>query len=225
MLAQEKILLGLTSSDLIQLLILMTLLITSLISYLSLKTTRGFRKASVRPRLWPTDIYLNPFHSKDEQSILNISNSENQIYPIIKKFRKKTGERDPSITVLHSKKEGDQLKLRGQINFKNGGQSEAKLLKVIQKFWLEGRPISSPPEAENIEFLCYPDQEFNISFSVSIPDEKLNEGSLLYGIKWEYEDSEHRSFIETAYFWYDSEDDKWWSNMNKVPYFKNLSKI
>lgn len=219
-----NLILGLTTTEFIQILILIVLAITGIISFIGIITTRSFRKATVRPRIWPTDIYLNPFHTGQQSDLTQKAQAEGQTHPIIKKLRRKTGERDPNVWCLQSKKTGEQLGLRGQVNFRNGGQSEARLIRVEQKFWLEGKPLSSPPVAEDIEFLCYPDQVFNADFEVLVSDETLKEGCLLYGIRWTYVDSEGRKYPEHAFFWYDSVMDKWCNNMNKVPWFKNIRK-
>ena len=210
----------LSDGNIVQILILLVLAITAIISLVGVITTRKFRKESNRPRLWPTDIYLNPFDiSPDKESL-----GKNQKKPLVVRLRRKTGERDPERWCLLTKQIGDEIRVRGQVNFKNGGKSVAQLFRIEQKIWIEGRPVSSPPPAEEIEFLCYPDQEFNVNFNVNLSSIDLKEGDLLYGIQWQYTDEIGGKFVEEAFFWYDVGEDKWWSNMNKVPWFKNLSK-
>jgi hypothetical protein len=101
-------------------------------------------------------------------------------------------------------------------------EDDLRLILVQQRFAVDGRPIANPPDAGPFGFLVMPGQEFNVNFEVSVPDKEFQEGELLYGLRVEYEDENKKCRELEVFWWYDFTEDKFWNNLNKVPYFDSI---
>ncbi|MCK9363478.1 MAG: nucleotide-binding protein [Syntrophales bacterium] len=178
------------------------------------------------PRLFPTNIWLNPWKTGSEDEVRLVARNERQKNPLIAKTLQKDLSRSNDKCSLYSKKEGPHapLRIKGQVNLQGSGPSDLRLIIVQQRFTVDGRPIANPPDAGPFGFVVIPGQEFNVSFEASIPDREFNEGDFLYALHVVYEDeSKIRRDVE-AYWWYDFDEDKFWNNLNKVPYFDSIRK-
>ena len=67
-----------------------------------------------------------------------------------------------------------------------------------------------------------PGQEINANFEVAVPDRVFGEGDLLYGLHVVYEDERKARHKLEIFWWYDFAEDKFWNNLNKVPYFDSV---
>jgi len=178
------------------------------------------------PRIFPTNIWLNPWSVGEKAEIISIADKERQNHPVIFKMLQRDLSRSLDKWSLYSKKDGPNapLRLRGQANLQASGSSDIRLILVQQRFILDGRPLANPPDAGPFGFVMMPGQEINVNFEVSIPDRVYQEGDLLYGLHAIYEDEgKNRRELE-VYWWYDFNEDKFWNNLNKVPYFDSISK-
>lgn len=176
------------------------------------------------PRLFPTNIWLNAWTIGEREEIMSISRDEHQSHPVFAR----TLERDLSRSIenwsLYSKKDGPNapLRLKGQVNLQASGASDLRLSLVQQRFAIDGRPIANPPDAGPFGFTMAPGQEINVSFEISVPDREFREGDVLYGLHVLYEDEHKTSRELEVFWWYDFAEDKFWNNLNKVPYFESI---
>ncbi len=175
-------------------------------------------------RIFPTNIWLNPWSFDKQEKILSIANNERQEHPVIAKRLLRDLSRSDEHWSLYSKKDGPNapLRLRGQVNLQASGTSDLRMLLVQQRFAVDGRPIANPPDAGPMGFEMIPGQESNVNFEISIPDREYQEGALLYGLHVIYEDQVKKSRELEVYWWYDFDEDKFWNNLNKVPYFDSI---
>lgn len=176
------------------------------------------------PRLFPTNIWLNAWHVGTRDETLAIADREQQAYPVMARALQRDLSRSVEHWSLYSKKDGPNalLRLKGQVNLQASGPSDLRMMLVQQRFAFDGRPVSNPPDAGPIGFAMAPGQESNVNFEVSVPDREFREGDLLYGLHIVYEDEgKHRHNLE-VFWWYDFSEDKFWNNLNKVPYFESI---
>ncbi len=176
------------------------------------------------PRLFPTNIWLNPWETGSRASIDAAADSEHQLHPVVARTLLRDLSRDAERWSLYSRKDGPnaQLRLKGQVNLQAAGQSDLRLILVQQRFAVDGRPIPNPPDAGPFGFAVAPGQEFNVSFEFSVPDRTFGEGDILYGLHVVYEDDAAIRRNLEVFWWYDPVEDKFWNNLNKVPYFDSV---
>lgn len=176
------------------------------------------------PRLFPTNIWLSPWVVDTHEELLSISHREQQIHPVIARTLQRDLSRSVEHWSLYSKKDGPNalLRLKGQVNLQASGSSDLRLILVQQRFAVDGRPVANPPDAGPFGFVVMPGQEFNVNFEVSVPDREFQEGDLLYGLRVEYEDEDKKRRELEVFWWYDFAEDKFWNNLNKVPYFDSI---
>ena len=178
-------------------------------------------------RIFPTNIWLNPWMTGTRQEVTAAAESEKQSHPVIAKTLQRDLSRSPSQWSLYSKKDGPNalLRLKGQVNLQAQGASDMRILLVQQRFVIDGRPIPNPPDAGPVGFMTIPGQEFNVDFELSVPDREFGEGEFLYALRVRYEDeAQNRLPALEVFWWYDFSQDKWWNNLNKVPYFDSVRK-
>lgn len=178
------------------------------------------------PRLFPTNIWLNPWHFGPEEEIRSIAEQEKQQNPVFHRMLQRDLSRSSENWSLYSKKDGPNalLRLKGQVNLQASGYSDLRMRQVQQRFALEGRSLANPPDAGPMGFELIPGQESNVNFEVSVPDRHYEEGSLLYGLRVIYEDEAATTRDLQVYWWYDFSEDKFWNNLNKVPNFESVKK-
>jgi len=176
------------------------------------------------PRLFPTNIWLNPWVVDSYEEVLSISRRERQEHPVIARTLQRDLSRSVENWSLYSKKDGPNapLRLRGQVNLQASGSSDLRLILVQQRFAVDGRPIANPPDAGPFGFVVMPGQEFNVNFEISVPDKEFQEGELLYGLRVKYQDENKEQRELEVFWWYDFTEDKFWNNLNKVPYFDSI---
>lgn len=176
------------------------------------------------PRLFPTNIWLNPWTVSTHEEIQSIVQREQQAHPVISRTLQRDLSRSVEHWSLYSKKDGPNalLRLKGQTNIQASGSSDLRLIIVQQRFAFDGRPIANPPDAGPFGFVMMPGQEININFEVSVPDREFKEGDLLYGLRVIYEDEGKTRRELEVFWWYDFYEDKFWNNLNKVPYFDSI---
>ena len=177
-------------------------------------------------RIFPTNIWLNPWIFNKKEKILSIANNERQEHPIISQRLLRDLSRSKDEWSLYSKKNGPNapLRLKGQVNIQASGSSDFRLMLVQQRFAIDGRPLSNPSDAGPMGYVMVPGQETNVSFEVSIPDREYQEGSFLYGLHVIYEDDNNKRRDLEVFWWYDFSEDKFWNNLNKVPFFNSVRK-
>jgi len=193
---------------------------------LNRKPAAKFEISDKPNRIFPTNIWLNPWTFDSKNEIELIAQKENQNHPVIARRLLRDLSRSDKLWSLYSKKEGPnaQLNLKGQVNLQSSGSLDFRLILVQQRFALDGRPLSNPPDAGPMGFVMIPGQEFNVSFEISIPDREYQEGSLLYGLHVIYEDENNKRRDLEVFWWYDFIEDKFWNNLNKVPFFYSVRK-
>ncbi|TXT35599.1 MAG: hypothetical protein FD135_4807 [Comamonadaceae bacterium] len=176
------------------------------------------------PRLFPTNIWLNPWTVGTREEITAIAERERQTQPVMARTLQRDLSRSVEHWSLYSKKEGPnaQLRLKGQVNLQASGPLDLRMILVQQRLALDGRPIANPPDAGPIGFAMAPGQESNVNFEVSVPDRTFQEGDLLYGLHVLYEDEGKTRHNLEVFWWYDFAEDKFWNNLNKVPYFDSI---
>ncbi len=178
-------------------------------------------------RIFPTSIWLNPWVVGAKDEVTSVADEERQTHPVVARTLKRDLGRSASDWSLLSKKDGPNalLRLKGQVNLQAQGGSDMRILLVQQRFAVDGRPIPNPPDAGPMGFAMIPGQEINVSFEASVPDREYGEGELLYGMKVLYEnEAGDRLPPLEVFWWYDFNEDKWWNNLNKVPYFESIRK-
>jgi len=176
------------------------------------------------PRLFPTNIWLNPWIVGTREEISSNAQREQQAHLIAARTLQRDLSRSTEHWSLYSKKDGPNalLRLKGQVNLQASGPSDLRLILVQQRFAIDGRPLASPPDAGPFGFVMTPGQEINVNFEVSVPDREFQEGELLYGLHVLYEDEgKNRRELE-VFWWYDFNEDKFWNNLNKVHYFDSI---
>lgn len=173
------------------------------------------------PRLFPTNIWLNPWTVGTREEIFSIARREQQEHPVMARTLQRDLSRSVEHWSLYSKKDGPNalLRLKGQANLQASGPSDLRLVLVQQRFAFDGRPIANPPDAGPFGFAMIPGQEINANFEVSVPDREFREGDLLYGLRVVYDDERKTRRELEVFWWYDFAEDKFWNNLNKVPYF------
>lgn len=176
------------------------------------------------PRLFPTNIWLNPWTVGTHDEVLSIARREQQEHPVIARTLQRDLSRSVEHWSLYSKKDGPNapLRLRGQVNLQASGPSDLRLILVQQRFAIDGRPVANPPDAGPFGFVMTPGQEINVNFELSVPDREFQEGDLLYGLHVVYEDEGKTRRDLEVFWWYDFAEDKFWNNLNKVPYFDSI---
>lgn len=176
------------------------------------------------PRLFPTNIWLNPWTVGAREEVLAIAKREQQAHPVIARTLQRDLSRSIEHWSLYSKKDGPNalLRLKGQANLQASGPSDLRLVLVQQRFAFDGRPIANPPDAGPFGFAMTPGQEINADFEVSVPDREFREGDLLYGLRVVYDDEGKTRRELEVFWWYDFVEDKFWNNLNKVPYFDSV---
>ena len=196
-------------------------------SELAARTRRPVARLEVLdqpPRLVPTNIWLNPWKVGAHEEVISIATREQQAHPVIARTLQRDLSRSAEHWSLLSRKDGPNapLRLKGQANLQASGPSDLRLLLVQQRFALDGRPLANPPDAGPFGFVMLPGQEINANFEVAIPDREYREGDLLYGLHVRYEDEGGRTLNLEVFWWYDFAEDKFWNNLNKVPYFDSV---
>jgi len=173
------------------------------------------------PRLFPTNIWLNPWTVGTREEIFSIARREQQEHPVMARTLQRDLSRSIEHWSLYSKKDGPNalLRLKGQANLQASGPSDLRLVLVQQRFAFDGRPIANPPDAGPFGFAMIPGQEINANFEVSVPDREFREGDLLYGLRVVYDDERKTRRELEVFWWYNFAEDKFWNNLNKVPYF------
>jgi predicted nucleotide-binding protein len=176
------------------------------------------------PRLFPTNIWLNAWTVGTREEVVAIAQREQQANPVMARTLQRDLSRSLEHWSLYSKKDGPNalLRLKGQVNLQASGPSDLRMILVQQRFALDGRPIANPPDAGPIGFAMIPGQESNVNFEVSVPDRAFREGDLLYGLRVVYEDEGKTRHNLEVFWWYDFAEDKFWNNLNKVPYFDSV---
>jgi len=176
------------------------------------------------PRLFPTNIWLNPWTVATYEEVVSIARREQQEHPVVAGTLQRDLSRSVERWSLYSKKDGPNapLRLRGQVNLQASGSSDLRLILVQQRFAIDGRPVANPPDAGPFGFVMTPGQEINVNFEVSVPDREFREGDLLYGLHVVYEDEGKTRRDLEVFWWYDFAEDKFWNNLNKVPYFDSI---
>lgn len=176
------------------------------------------------PRLFPTNIWLNPWTVGTREEILSIAQREQQEHPVIATTLQRDLSRSVEHWSLYSKKDGPNapLRLRGQVNLQASGSSDLRLILVQQRFVIDGRLVANSPDAGPFGFVMIPGQEINVNFEVSVPDREFREGDFLYGLHVVYEDEGKTRRDLELFWWYDFAEDKFWNNLNKVPYFDSI---
>lgn len=176
------------------------------------------------PRLLATNIWLNPWTVGARDEIASAAGREHQAHPVMAKTLQRDLSRSVEHWSLYSKKDGPNapLRLKGQVNLQASGPSDLRLLLVQQRFTIDGRPVANPPDAGLFGFAMTPGQEINANFEVAVPDRDFGEGDLLYGLHVVYEDEGKARHELEIFWWYDFAEDKFWNNLNKVPYFDSI---
>jgi len=176
------------------------------------------------PRLLATNIWLNPWTVGARDEIMSTAGREQQAHPVVARTLQRDLSRSVEHWSLYSKKDGPNapLRLKGQVNLQASGPSDLRLLLVQQRFAVDGRPIANPPDAGPFGFVMTPGQEINANFELSVPDRAFGEGDLLYGLHVVYEDERKARHELEIFWWYDFAEDKFWNNLNKVPYFDSI---
>jgi len=176
------------------------------------------------PRLFPTNFWLNPWEVGSREEIMEIADQQDQEHPVMHRKLERDLSRSTDEWSLYSRKDGPTapLRLKGQANLQCSGPFDLQLKLVQHRFAVEGRPLPHSPDAGPMGFELAPGQEFNATFEVQVPDQDYGEGELLYGLRVIYEDEKGETRDLEVFSWYHFEEDKFFQNMNKVPYFESI---
>lgn len=193
-------------------------------AYAAVAHSRRLERSTLRPNIFATAIFLNPWEIGSKEQMEAFAQTEGQINPIIVHRRTKDGDRDPIIRGLNTIKSATQIKLRGQVQVKNGGVAEARFDLVEQFVFFEGFPVAKPPDSKDVYALAKPQSDFNVSFEFDIPDLPIKPGALVYALRICYSDGKKSKFEERYIWYYVRSEDKWQNATNMIPQFDNIQR-